>query len=613
VFDILTIAALADEFTETLIGGRIQRIGLTSPLTLAAEIYAAGRRRTLIASAEPRQPRLYLSDAAPSLDASLVTPFVLLLRKYARGGRIVGVDEPPLERLVRLSIAKRIRPHNERELEGEASEEPGAEEDEEEFDATFVHLNLEIMGRHSNLILADDEGRIMESVKRVTPAMSRVRPILPRLPYAPPPPPERRDPRRLTATEAALLLASAPPHAELAPLLVQIFRAMSPDMAREIAFRVGGNTDVTVGALGPDAAQSLARETRALLEPLLTAAWAPRVYRDEGIVVAFAAVPMEQLAARYEVEPEPTISKTIELAVAAEGAATPARHAQRRERLAQAIAEERARLERRLASLHTEAAKAAAAERLREWGDLIYANLWQIKPGWSELRVDGVAVPLDPTLSAKENAQAYFEQYRKARSADERLPERIARTEQELAYVDQLQTLTAQAAGFAELEALGAEWEGRASARASAATPPGKKREPAPQRPRPLYDRLGNAVYVGHTGRQNELVTFDLAGPDDTWLHARGVPGSHVVIRWRSPGGEETPETVQAAAALAAYYSAARGSGAVEVDVARRRHVRKIKGSGPGMVTYRNERTIPVRPADETALREILRPAAPAG
>ena len=120
--------------------------------------------------------------------------------------------------------------------------------------------------------------------------------------------------------------------------------------------------------------------------------------------------------------------------------------------------------------------------------------------------------------------------------------------------------------------------------------------------PNRLRDQDGNAIYIGHSGRQNDLVTFDLAGPDDTWLHARGVPGSHVIVRWRIPGMDEDPETIEAAAALAAYYSAARNASTVEVDVTKRKFVRKIKGAGPGMVTYRQERTIAVRPMVESAL-----------
>lgn len=233
---------------------------------------------------------------------------------------------------------------------------------------------------------------------------------------------------------------------------------------------------------------------------------------------------------------------------------------------------------------------------------MIYAHLWQIEPGQHELTVDGETIPLDPDLSASDNAQAYFERYRKAQSAEAQIPALAEESHAEIAYLDQLATLIAQAPGFAELEALAAEWA-ELEPPAPDARP---RRRKAPQRPRPLIDHDGNAIYVGRSGPQNDLVTFDIAGPDDTWLHARGVAGSHVVIRWRSPGAEENEETIAAAAALAAWYSAARESGGVDVDVAQRRHVRKIKAGRAGMVTYRNERTIRVQPASEEHVRDVL-------
>jgi predicted ribosome quality control (RQC) complex YloA/Tae2 family protein len=166
--------------------------------------------------------------------------------------------------------------------------------------------------------------------------------------------------------------------------------------------------------------------------------------------------------------------------------------------------------------------------------------------------------------------------------------------------------MTAQAATFPEIEALTKEWEGHGTGGRDTGDAPTKKRRSAPARPRPLIGPGGHAIYIGRSGAQNDLVTFDLAGPDDTWLHARGVAGSHVIVRWRIPGADEDQRTIEAAAALAAYYSAARGNATVEVDVTRRRYVRKIKGTGPGLVTYRNERTIAVRPADEAMLEGVL-------
>ncbi len=609
MFDVLTIAAVADEFGDTLIDGRIQRIGLIDRLSLAAEIYAGGRRRWLVASADARAGRVHLTEHPPSLDTALVTPFGLLLRKYARGGVVVGVEQPPLERLVRLSIAKRLGPHNAArprhddrsyEDDGEDANEPGWVDEDGEFDATYVHLVIELMGRHSNLLLVDDEGKIMESAKHVTPTMSRVRPIWPRLPYTPPPPVDKPDPRRLTAEGAKMLLGSEPRDALLAQVLVRRLRAISPQMAREIAFRTAGDTLVPIGSLSPPASVALARETRALLEPLLTSAWSPRVYKGGQGEVAFSPVPLAHLAVVWDELAVQTISAAVDAAVSDPEGDSPTSHSQRRERLSQAIGEARKRVDARLASIEAQEAKAAQADRFREWGELIYAYLWQLEPGQRELNVDGTTIPLDPALSGKENAQAYFERYRKAQGAAGHLPDLRAAAERERAYIDQLLTMVAQADGFAAIEALTGEWEahrgpgGKDGERSSR-----PRRRATPGRPKPVLERNGNLIYVGRSGRENDLVTFDIAGPDDTWLHARGVPGSHVIVRWRQPGADEDPATIGEAASLAAYYSAARGSANVEVDVTRRRHVRKIKGAGPGMVTYRQERTVAVRPAHE--------------
>jgi predicted ribosome quality control (RQC) complex YloA/Tae2 family protein len=612
VFDVLTIAALADELTETALDGRIQRVGHLNARTIAAEIYAGRRRRYLIASAESEQPCLFLSDTEPSFDTQLVTPLLLLLRKYVRGGFLVGVEQPPLERVLRLSIAKRLLPHNEPlaiqndvadVTQDDDSDDEEAEHEDGLIDAVFVHVNVEIMGRHSNLILVDDAGRIMESVKRVTPAMSRVRPIQPRLIYTPPPPMNRPDPRRLTATEVPSLIRQRPASQPLHEVLTRGLRAISPQMAREIAFRVTGNAGVTVGDLSQDDEAALARETRALFEPMLTSAWAPRVYRDdESTVIAFAAVPMAHLADEFTEEIVESISRAAELSIG-DVEQTPLRHGQRRERLVKAIASARDRVDSRLTALEVEALKAAEADQLRTWGESIYAYLWNIQPRQTSLDVDGQSIPLDPALSAKENAQAYFERYRKAQSAGSHLPDLVEKTETEIAYLNQLQTLAEQAERFDDLEAITVEFDAyqRSTGRSEASRKPVRRSTP-PRRPRALPDPSGNAIYIGRSGAENDAVTFDIAGPNDTWLHARGVPGSHVIVRWRDTSGDEDDATVQRAAALAAYYSSSRSSGVVEVDVTRRRFVRKIKGAGPGMVTYRNERTLAVRPRDERDL-----------
>jgi predicted ribosome quality control (RQC) complex YloA/Tae2 family protein len=614
-YDILTIAAMTDELSATIGNGRFQRLGLIDKRTIGAEIYAGGQRRYLIASADDRKPRLRLASAMPSLDTSLVTPFGLLLRKHVRGGVILGIDQPPLERLVRLSIAKRHKPLK-TDDEAASWTEESAEDDEplpeEEADLRFVTLVVELMGRHSNLILIDNDGLILEGAKRVTPAMSRVRTVLPRAPYAPPPPLDRPDPRVATTAEVSALLGGRAPDADLSRVLVSGFRGVSPTVAREVVHRVVGASDARVEGLAFDAPAALARELRAILEPLATGHWRPQIYRErgtegEGAVVTFAATPMAHLAAVLDEVPISSISQAASLAEGGDDREAPIRHVQRRERLQAAVSGARERAERRLESLAEQLARAGEAERLKTWGELIYAYLWQIEPGQTALEVEGERISLDPERSPSENAQAYFERYRKAQGASAHLPALQDQTREELAYLDQMRTLIAQAPGFAELEALAAEWAAGQEPDPAPGARPERKITRTLGRPRPLLDSAGNAVYVGRSGPQNDLLTFDLAGPDDTWLHARGVGGSHVIIRWQRPDAAEDERTVAAAAALAAWYSAARDSGAVEVDVARRRHVRKIKGARPGMVTYRNERTIRVQPLAEEGVREILR------
>jgi predicted ribosome quality control (RQC) complex YloA/Tae2 family protein len=630
MFDVLTVGAVAGELERTILDGRIQRIGLVDQLTVAAEVYAKGQRRGLVASADSGNARILLTDAMPSVDTNLITPFGLLLRKYVRGAYLIGVEQPPLERMVRLIIAKRMPPINPegakkrygRDAEmAEMAEMPAFDavesEEPEEFaeddiwsapDVVRFELIVEIMGRHSNIVLVDADGLIMESVKRVTPQMSRVRSILPRKPYTLPPVQDKPDPRQLTSAGVEGIVRSAKPGAAIAETLVRGLRGISPQIGKEAAFRLTGDAKTSIDIVGANEARDLARIVRGLFEPLLTGAWDPTVYERNDDVVAYAASAMGFLAAdSTEIKVE-SISEAIEMSLEA-GAGTetisPKAHAQRRVRVVAAIDAAMTRVESRLHSYREQHAKTADLERLRTWGELIFAYIWQISPGDTELIVDDQRIALDPTLSAKENAQELFDKYRRAKSAGAQLPERIAETENEVEYLKQLRLQAEQSEGFAAIESLRQEFEDHTGGRQSVGekNPQRGGKKGQPRRVTPLADAEGNLIYIGRSGRENEQVTFDIGGPNDTWLHARGVPGSHVIVRWLRPD-EETDAGIEAAAALAAFYSGSRTSGTVEVDVAKRRDVRKIKGGGPGMVTYRNEYTVPVRPMNEGELKQ---------
>jgi predicted ribosome quality control (RQC) complex YloA/Tae2 family protein len=200
-------------------------------------------------------------------------------------------------------------------------------------------------------------------------------------------------------------------------------------------------------------------------------------------------------------------------------------------------------------------------------------------------------VPLDSAIDPREQARNYLQQYRDGKSADQQIGRLREETGLELQYLTQLRVMAEQAVGIQDIEDIEGEWRLRAPAARGKSAP----RSSVRKRSTPAMDLKGNLIYVGRSGGENDRVTFDIAGPDDAWLHARGVPGSHVIVRWMGTNRDDEAVLLRAAE-LAAWFSQARSSGKVEVDITTRRHVRKIKGAGPGMVTYRNERTVSVSP-----------------
>ena len=611
MFDVLTISAIAEELGDLLIERHVRSVGLIDRRTLALGIFVRGRERYLIASVDPENSFVIWTDREPAIDTQIVTPFLLLLRKYVRGGVIASVRQPPLERIIQVSIAKRLSPHNESPValdddETSAGSEVDGENPDGLDDASFVHLSIEIMGRRGNIVLVNDDDAIMESIKRVTPAMSRVRPIAPRVRFTNPPAQRGFDPRSFSAVEARGLLLAADSDELAAKVLTRSLIATSPRIAEEILFRAAGDELARVGALSPDASGSISREARHLFEPLLTSNWTPRLYRsEEGELVAFSAVPMAHLARKFVESPASSVLAAADESMAeAQSDDSPTKHAQRRTHLVDAISRTTERTNTRLQSLREQQRRSLEADVLRQKGESIFAYIWLIKPRQTVLEVDGQSIALDPALTASENAQAYFEKYRKMQAADDQLPRLLASAQSELDYLQQLRTLASQATRFEDIEAIMIEWDRyeREHGTKSAAQQKAYRRSAPLKRTRPLHDPTGAMIYVGRSGSENERVTFEIATANDVWLHARGVPGSHVIVRRQGGGDDEFETAIDRGAALAAYYSSARTSGSVEVDIARRRDVRKIKGAGPGLVTYRNERTIAVRPANEQEL-----------
>jgi predicted ribosome quality control (RQC) complex YloA/Tae2 family protein len=326
-----------------------------------------------------------------------------------------------------------------------------------------------------------------------------------------------------------------------------------------------------------------------VVAPLLARAWQPGIAEDEQGVQAYSVYPLTVLPGWH-----PTESVSAAISAFYGGAVGPDAYHAAKEPARAALHEAHGKVRARLASLQRSLTDDAERERLRTAGELVLAYQYAVTPKQTALEVlldEGqppVVIALDPTLTPVENAQRYFEKYQKAKRALEDVPNLIEKAQAELATLEQLGVDLELATNWPEidevvhtLQGMGV-WRGKAPSRSGG----GKS---APLR---LVTGEGIVIWVGRNSRQNEQVTFEKGGPLDLWLHARGVPGAHVIIKDAAP-----PEhVIEQAAALAAYYSAQRQNTRVEVDVTERRHVRKIKGAGQGMVTYRNERTLAVAP-----------------
>jgi predicted ribosome quality control (RQC) complex YloA/Tae2 family protein len=552
--DFLTLACLRDHL-DTLLGGRVQQVVLPDDRSVGLELYAR-ERLYLLASAHPQYLRMLLVPEKPRRGVETATLLLLLLRKWVRNARLVDVSQPAWERILMLHF---------------------------DGPAGLCRLVVELAGRYSNVVLVGPDGRVLEAVKHVGPEINRYRVTLPAQPYQLPPlPPGRRPPLGMRVDEWAGRLGSAAPDEPLHRWLVGQFLGVSPLAAREIAARATRDPEARVRAAAPEA---VARAVAELFAPLEEGWWAPHVALDDaGTVIAFAPYRPQQFE---QVEPVADISQAMWRYFAERQLADS--YAAARQAVTTLLDKARARLKRRLAHLQSQQVDESELNDFRMAGELLLTFQGQVPGGAREVTLtdyEGAprTITLDPHLTAVENAQAYFRRYGKARRAAKQVPALIADLDADRAYVEQLAADLALAESRPEIDAVRdalveAGWARRGRSRA------GKVDEPR------RFDVDGFPVYVGRNARQNEQLTFQRAGPDDLWLHVRGLPGAHVIIKCDR---RAVPEgVVRHAAELAAYYSPAREEGGrVPVDVTQRRFVRRLRGGHPGLVTYRQERTV---------------------
>ncbi len=562
--DAITLAAVRRELEETVQNGRVQAVLQPDEHALALEIFRNGQRRWLLLSVDARFARVHLLAAKARRGVEKDAPFLLLARKRLRGARLRQIVQPGWERLLYLAFSH--------PAQGESV------------------LAAEIMGRWSNLALNDGQGHVLASLRHFERNERARRIVLPGRAYQPPPP--QRDklaPDLVREEDVARLLHQTPAGKPVWRALVTRIAGLSPLAAREIAFRATG--DALADASHPNLSATSLMDALAWLRALpRQGGWAPTIALDEeGAPLAFAPYELTHLGRLdYHSSISAAARAYYDIALGDDS------YAGRRSQTLALVQQARKKLLARQASLGEQAVGEEDVARLRASGEWILAYAWKIQPGDVELLADTgeeiLNISLDPALSPSENAQAYFSRYRKKKRAAEKIPALLAAVDRDLAWLEQIESDVRLADNTPQIEEL------RAALLASGlASETGRKR-PRPPRSHPLrvMTPTGFEVIIGRNALQNERVTWQMARPEDLWLHAQGVPGSHVVIR--TAGRDVPDETIEQAAAWALWHSRARENAKAPVIVTRRRHLRKIKGGHPGQVRVLQYRSLTVRP-----------------
>lgn len=599
-FDGIVMAAAADEIRDAMEGARVDAVYQPGKLDIVIVARRSGRGVPVVACAEASTARVHVSFA--ERENPFAPPaFCMLLRKHLVGARITRVAQQGLDRVLEIGF------------KGPYDDDPPK---------TLV---IEVMGRHSNIILVDGtSGLVLDSIKHIGPALSRVRTVRPGVSYAAAPSQDKLDPLLVSENEFREALARAAddaPGLSCEEFLGRAFAGIGRDTAMVIASRAGLRdlqglreprgqggpprlVDLDPGAVGRlweafSCAMACVRERR--FSPCAG------VDRETGEVTWISVIdPPEQTVA--ETRGFPSIGALLDYAYAPrEKAVTLAIASSEISRVVGTAIE---RLRRKLDAQQEEIAEGEKADELRRLGELISANAPMIRRGQAVAQVVDyfdpdlrkVEVELDPRLSPHENAQEYFRRYSRAKRRLAAATEQAEGTRAELAYLEQVATTVEQAESLEAIEEIRRELADQGYLARPRRERPGGKKGARPSGPL-SFAVDGHEVLVGRNNTENDLLTLKMARPDDIWLHARGVPGAHVIIRTGTKGAQGVlDDALLRAAEIAAYYSKARSASKAAVDYTLRRHVRKPRGARPGMVIYDHEKTIMAAPR---APREI--------
>lgn len=575
-FDGVTIAGIVSELKDKLIGNRIYKIAQPEKDELILTVKGSCGQVRMLMSADASLPLLYLTQKNKT--SPMTAPnFCMLLRKHLQNARIVSVTQPGLERIVRFEL--------------EHLNELG--------DLCRKYLIIELMGKHSNIIFCDDQDKIIDSIKHISGMVSSVRKVLPGRQYFIPKTQDKAELLSCSQEEMAAVL-----RAKSLPLYKAVytgFTGISPSIAQELCYRAGVDADLPSAGLEAEALDRMVSVLSGLAADIRSEKFCYNVVYENKQPAEYAAVQLssyeEGQRRRFE-----CISELLEYYYAEKNTITRIR--QRSVDLRKIVT---TALERNVKKYDLQVKQLQDTDKretYRVYGELLNAYGYGVEAGAKSMEAlnyytdEKITIPLDPMLTAGENAKKYFDKYQKLKRTYEALTTLTKETKEEIEHLSSISIALDIALKEEDLVQIKEELIESGYIRRKGNT----KREKITSKPFHYVSSDGYHIYVGKNNYQNEELTFKFATGNDWWFHTKGIPGSHVVVK---SNNDELPDRVfEEAGKLAAHYSQARGQEKVEIDYTQKKNVKKPNGSKPGFVVYYTNYSL-VIDSDITGITQI--------
>lgn len=576
-FDGITIANIVTELNQTITGGKINKIAQPENDELIITIKNQRKQYRLFLSASASLPLIYLTET--NKPSPLTAPnFCMLLRKHIGSGKIIAIEQPGMERIIRFTI--------------EHLNELG--------DLCTKYLIVEIMGKHSNIIFCNEEDQIIDSIKHVSAHMSSVREVLPGRPYFIPETQSKLNP--FVLTEEIFQEKIFPRPVNVAKAIYTSITGISPLMAEEVCYRAGIDGGIPTDGLEDVERVHLAHTFLRMVDDIRDGHFEPNIIYKGKEPVEFACFPLSQYQ-DYRAVSYPSIFPVLETYYAEKNIVTKMR--QKTVDLRKIVQNALERNVKKYQLQQKQLKDTEKKEKYRVWGELLNTYGYEVEPGAKSMEAlnyytnEMIQIPLDETMTPQENAKKYFDKYSKLKRTKEALDTLLQETGDEIKHLESIAASLDIASSEEDLVQIKEEMMEYGYVKRKNT---GGKKVKVTSRPYHYISSDGYDIYVGKNNFQNDELSFKFASGNDWWFHAKGQPGSHVIVKSKN---EELPDrTFEEAGKLAAYYSKGRQARKVEIDYTQKKNLRKPTGGKPGFVVYYTNYSLLIEP-DITGLQQI--------